>query len=65
MASVKLLSDLEAVRPYTEALTSGDIEFAIGIAKELPSDIAKDIARDIWGVWKAMVAGRMLPACPF
>ena len=62
--NAKFVNDLEAVRPYTSALTSGDIEYAIGIAKELPLS-AKDIARDIWSTWKAMVAGRNLPVCPF
>lgn len=63
--NAKFMNDLEAVRPYTAALTSGDYEFAIGIAKELPSDIAKEIARDIWSTWKNMVAGSLLPVCPF
>ena len=59
------LNNLEAVRPYTAALTAGEVEYAIGLAKELPSDVAKEIARDIWAAWKNMVAGRMLPVCPF
>ncbi len=59
------LNNLDAVRPYTAALTAGEVDYAIGLAKELPTEIAKGIARDIWCAWKAMVAGRNLPVCLF
>lgn len=55
---------LDDIRDFSDALTSGNTEMAVGIGKELPPT-TKEIARDMWSTWKAMVAGSSMPACPF